>query len=76
MYRLLWRKKLMNITLNGQTKEINASQSLKDVVRRFCPNTTPVIAEVNGAIVKNPQWDTVTVKEGDSIALVNFVGGG
>lgn len=66
----------MNIALNGQTREIGASQSLKDVVYRFCPNTVPVIAEVNGVIVKNPQWDMVMVKEGDTIELVNFVGGG
>lgn len=66
----------MHITLNGQAREISAAQSLRELVRQFCPNTTPVIAEVNGTIVKNPQWDIVMIEETDTIELIHFVGGG
>jgi sulfur carrier protein len=66
----------MNITLNGRTKEIARTQNLREVVQRFSPHPFPVIAEVNGAIIKNLQWDEVIIRDGDTIELVGFVGGG
>ncbi|MBI5149188.1 MAG: sulfur carrier protein ThiS [Candidatus Omnitrophica bacterium] len=66
----------MNITLNGRTKEIASSQSLREVVQRFSPDLFPVIAEVNGTIVKKSQWDEICLNDGDTIELVGFVGGG
>ncbi len=66
----------MNITLNGQGKEIFPPQNLQEVVRRFCPSPAVVIAEVNGTIVKKAQWDALSVHDGDTIELVSFVGGG
>ena len=66
----------MNITLNGRTKEIPRAQSLREVVQCFSAGSFPVIAEVNGQIIKNPRWDEVMVQEGDTIELVGFVGGG
>ena len=66
----------MNITLNGQAKELSDTQNLKEIVAQFCRNKTPVIAELNGEIVKNPQWENAVVKEGDTVELISFVGGG
>lgn len=66
----------MYITLNGQKKEVSLSQNLREVVGRFSPSSAVLIAEVNGTIVKKAQWDAVSVKDGDTIELVSFVGGG
>ena len=66
----------MKIILNGQTKECPESIRLKGVVEQFCQDTRHVIAEVNGTIIKNTQWSQRTLSDGDTIELVNFVGGG
>ena len=73
----------MNITLNGQKKELFSPQSLGEVVSRFSPSCESLsagpavlIAEVNGTIVKKAQWDEIRVNDGDTIELVSFVGGG
>ena len=66
----------MHITLNGQKKEIVPSQNLREVVGRFAASSAVLIVEVNGAIVKKDRWDEIPVKDGDTIELVSFVGGG
>lgn len=66
----------MNIMLNGKQKEISSPMNLKNLIEQFCKNTNHVIAELNGSIVKNHQWKDRILKEGDTLELVNFVGGG
>lgn len=66
----------MRVTLNGQTKEFPSSAQLHDIIRQFCQDTSPVIAEVNGDIVKRALWKEIQIKDGDAIELVSFVGGG
>lgn len=70
------KNKAMKITLNGREKELTGPQNLGEVIGQFCRNTAHVIAEINGDIVRPPQWDQVMIKEGDTIELLNFVGGG
>ena len=69
----------MKITINGQTKELPAAASLKDVISQFCKDersSNRVISELNGSIIKCNQWQDTPVKDGDTIELVSFVGGG
>jgi len=66
----------MQIILNGEPKTIDEKINLKELVFRFCKNSKYVIAEVNGDIIKNTHWAEKSVQEGDSVELVNFVGGG
>ena len=66
----------MQITLNGKTTEISDAPSLKIIVERFCKDKTPVVAELNGEIIKNTCWEQTRLKDGDNIELVSFVGGG
>lgn len=66
----------MKVTLNGQSKEFSNSSRLNDIVQQFCQNSNRIIAEVNGEIVKSARWPETEIKEGDTIELVNFVGGG
>ena len=66
----------MNIILNGKQKELTCTLNLKSTVEQFCKDKTPVIAELNGEIIKPPQWEKTTLKAGDIVELVSFVGGG
>ncbi len=66
----------MKITLNGQEKQLTAAFNLESLIKQSRQNTTRVIAEVNGRIVKSTDWDQTVVQDGDVIELVSFVGGG
>ena len=66
----------MKIQLNGQEKEFPHYQNLQQIVEQFCKQSSRVIAEVNGNIIKTPSWDKTVLKDGDAVELVNFVGGG
>lgn len=67
---------MMQITLNGKVKNFEETLSLKSIILQFCRDTEHVIAEVNGQIVKSQKWNEQSIKNGDKIELINFVGGG
>ena len=66
----------MKITLNGQAKEFSHAQSMQHIIEQFCKQHNRVIAELNGEIIKHPSWPSITLKDGDVVELVSFVGGG
>ena len=66
----------MQIILNGQQKEFINQENLNGVICQLCKDSHPVIAEVNGHIIKNTLWDKTLLKDGDTVELINFVGGG
>ena len=66
----------MKVLLNGEVKEFVQLKNLKDLISRFGRDHHHVIAEVNGEIIKCPRWGETTIKDGDTVELVNFVGGG
>ncbi len=66
----------MKIAINGKTHEFPGPLKLQALIQQVCQGQRHVIAELNEKIVKQEQWDTVNVCEGDRIELVSFVGGG
>ena len=66
----------MKIILNGQEKQLTTTQSLNQLIEQFGKQSNRVIAEVNGEIVKSQQWGSTSLKDGDKVELVSFVGGG
>ena len=66
----------MKIILNGKKKELTNTISLTEIVNQYSTNHPRVVAEVNGEIVKNLQWDKTKIKDGDIVELVNLVAGG
>ena len=65
----------MRIILNGIKKEIEEAD-LKSLIEQSCRDPQRVIAELNGSVIKNHEWNKKILKDGDSLELVNFVGGG
>ena len=66
---------MIKIILNGQEKNISPI-NLKGLIEQFCKETAHVIAEVNGEIIKSHAWSDKKLSAGDSVELINFVGGG
>ena len=66
----------MKITINGQEKNIPAPTDLRSLIERLCKTPARVVAELNGEVVRNQEWERRHLKDGDSVELANFVGGG
>ena len=66
----------MNITINGKPHPLNTTKNLTDIVNDYCKNPKHVITELNGTIIPSEKWALTSLKEGDTLELVTFVGGG
>jgi sulfur carrier protein len=66
----------MNIIINGASQQLTSAKNLSDVVSSFCKQSKHVITELNGSIVPPDQWAQTSLKDGDALELVTFVGGG
>lgn len=66
----------MKVTINGISKELSGNTQLSDLVSQFCKHPKSIITEVNGQIITSKDWNTISIKEGDTVELVAFVGGG
>lgn len=67
---------MLTITINGHNKTLSAPLPLSELLKKSCSAEQHVIAEVNGRIVKSPEWPALTIKDGDRLELVTIVGGG
>jgi len=66
----------MNIIINGTSHPLTSAKNLSDIVSAFCKQSKHVITELNGTIVPSEQWAQTSLKDGDALELVTFVGGG
>ena len=67
----------MQIKLNGELREIDVDQTtLFDLISLYHIKKEAIIAEVNEVIVKKEEWSDCTIKDGDTVELITFMGGG
>lgn len=66
----------MSITVNGEPYEIPGRLSVASLLARLGVDPRRVAVEHNLAIVKRAAFELTMVGDGDSIEIVNFVGGG
>ena len=64
----------MEIILNGKQTIVSEKAMLETVLEGF--NIARIAVEINGEIVKKSTYSTKSLKEGDQIEVVTFVGGG
>lgn len=65
----------MEIRVNGEVIATDAS-SLYELIVSMELDPTRVAAELNGSIVPRAKFKDTAVKNGDSLEIVHFVGGG
>lgn len=65
-----------SITLNGETRRINAGQSIAAMLSALGLDPKKVAVERNREIVPRATLDEVNVADGDAFEIVHFVGGG
>jgi sulfur carrier protein len=66
----------LRITLNGDPFEIDQPLSIADLLARLAIDARRVAIEHNLSILKRHAFSATIVQEGDTIEIVNFVGGG
>ena len=66
---------MISLMLNG-AQETRAACTLLTLVQEKQLGPERVVLELNGAIIKRPQWAEIVLQEGDALEIVCFVGGG
>jgi thiamine biosynthesis protein ThiS len=66
----------MNITLNGEKKEIPDDVTIIGLLDFLKIQHQRVAVELNMEIVKKDRYGETPIKEGDSLEVVSFMGGG
>ncbi|HEX9892625.1 MAG TPA: sulfur carrier protein ThiS [Gemmatimonadales bacterium] len=66
----------LSITVNGQLRSVPGPATLADLLAHLSLDPAQVVVELNRQIVRRPRLPEVTLKPGDTVELVHFVGGG
>jgi sulfur carrier protein len=66
----------MNITLNGEKKEVPGGLTIFGLLEFLKIQHQRVAVELNLEIVKKDKYGNTAIKEGDSLEVVSFMGGG
>lgn len=66
----------MQIVLNGETRECNDNVTLLELIKSLGIETKVMAAAINMEIVKQQEWQSRVLVDGDKIELLDFVGGG
>jgi thiamine biosynthesis protein ThiS len=66
----------MQLTVNGEKREIEDGLSVETLLRRFGLDPARVAVERNLAIVSRSRFGGTVLTEGDTLEIVQFVGGG
>ncbi|HXZ87117.1 MAG TPA: sulfur carrier protein ThiS [Candidatus Binataceae bacterium] len=64
------------INLNGERFVVDGDARVSALIDKLNLSRRRVAVEVNNAVVPKAQWDHTTLNPGDSVEIVNFVGGG
>ncbi|MDD2779925.1 sulfur carrier protein ThiS [Sulfuricurvum sp.] len=66
----------MQIKVNGEMREMAEGSSMLDLIRSLGLEERVMASALNMEIVKQDGWKDARLKEGDTIELLDFVGGG
>ena len=66
----------MALTVNGQPREAPAGQTVAALLSVLELPRERVAVELNGAILPRDRYGETTLRDGDSLEIVQFIGGG
>ena len=66
----------MRVQINGEEKEIQAETSIAQMLGDLGIRPGRVVVELNREVISREAHDKTFLKEGDTIEIVQFVGGG
>jgi sulfur carrier protein len=65
-----------SIEVNGERHLVGADARLLALVEQLNLRRTRIAIELNQSVIPKAEWDSVTLRPGDKVEIVNFVGGG
>lgn len=66
----------MQIKVNGEIRELNEGSTMLDLIQSLGLEERVMASALNMEIVKQDAWGNAVLNEGDTIELLDFVGGG
>lgn len=66
----------MHLTINGDPRDVPALDSVDALVRHLGLDPRGVVVELNRVIIRRPVLASTALRDGDSVEIVHFVGGG
>ena len=64
------------IKVNGKIKEYENSITIENLILQEGYEKDIVVVEVNEKIIKKDEYNNLTLKDGDKVEILKFVGGG
>ena len=66
----------MTVVVNGEPRKLTGPATVADLLARLGLDPRMVVVELNREIIRRPRVSEVSLKDGDAVELVHFVGGG
>ena len=66
----------MKIIINGEQRELHENTTIQEALNELSLDGKVMAAAVNMQIVKQDNWSSYRLKDGDKLELLDFVGGG
>jgi len=66
----------MRLRLNGKVTEFEEGITVAELLKELNIESRGVAVEVNMRIIKRGEFEDFRLKDGDSVEIVSFVGGG
>ncbi|MCX5523536.1 sulfur carrier protein ThiS [Streptomyces bobili] len=66
----------MNISVNGERREVAPGTALDSVVRSLAPAPSGVAAALNETVVPRARWSATALCDGDRVEVLTAVQGG
>ena len=66
----------IQVRLNGKDRRVEAGHSVRSLIESLDLHPSLVVVELNREILDRDTYGDQVVREGDTIELVHFVGGG
>ena len=68
---------MAKITVNGEAQEVQLPLSLTELIKQNDVHQPEMVSvQVNEDFVDRNEWDSIQMKEGDSVDFLYFMGGG
>ena len=67
---------MIRVRLNGKERDVAAGHSVRSLVESLDLHPSLVVVELNREILARDAYGETPVRDGDTLELVHFVGGG
>lgn len=66
----------MQLTINGESRTLDAVDTVDGMLQQLGLDPRGVVVELNRAIIRRADIAASPVRDGDTVEIVHFVGGG